>query len=523
MPWSVSASRSNARSRTSNLDTTHDPTDEAWQRRIHELYENVEDLYAHVDVTVVAFDRNLAEVSATDDALPNQVTPRLVDIARGILESGKGQRDIALDQIGRQRVHAFPLRAGESIAGVVCVVVDDGARRELFVRCAMAIFDGYRRNEAALLEREHRALEEARRANRHRDQFLAVVAHELQTPMASILLWEHVLRDPSIEPVSRTLALDAIHESAIGGSLLVGDLLDVSRALHGKLHIERRLTPVLRVLTLAIDDARQRAKAPKVHIVAQLDPELGQVLGDSRRLRQVFNNLLSNALKCTDEGLVSVSARQNEDTITIEVSDTGRGIAPTFLPHVVEPFVQADEMGRAAGLGLGLGIARELVALHGGTLSASSEGLGHGAQFRITLPRVHVRLPTESATQPSIAGIRVIVVDDDALLLEGLQVVLRAAGAVVTGARSSSAAYAILEQEHVDILLSDIGMSDEDGCQLVQRMRTTPGPMRGIPAIAITGLASLDDRERALAAGFDRYLTKPIDIPLLFANIAELV
>src|SRR5690606_35480716 len=116
-------------------------------------------------------------------------------------------------------------------------------------------------------------------------------------------------------------------------------------------------------------------------------------------------------------------------------------------------------------------------------------------------------------TQPSIAGIRVIVVDDDALLLEGLQVVLRAAGAVVTGARSSSAAYAILEQEHVDILLSDIGMSDEDGCQLVQRIRTMPGPMRGIPAIAITGLASLDDREHALAAGFDRYLTKPIDIP----------
>jgi len=497
-------------------------TDEAWQRRIRDLYANVEELYSHLDVTVVVFDRDGVELSASADAARQQLAARLVDFARQILENGEEQRDIALDHTGRQRVHAFALRDLQSIAGVVCVVVDDGARRELFVRCAMAIFDGYRQNEQALLERERRALEEARRANRQRDQFLAVVAHELQAPMASILLWEHVMRDPNVDAASRAAALDAIHESALGGSLLVSDLLDVSRAINGKLHIERRLTSVARVLTLAIDDARQRANSPKVQVIADLDPELGDVLGDSRRLRQVFNNLLSNALNSTDQGVVSVRADQDHDTITIDVSDTGRGIAPAFLPHLFEPFMQADGTGARAGLGLGLGIARELVALHGGMLSASSEGLGHGARFTVTLPRTHVAAAATGApARSSIAGVRVLVVDDDALMLEGLQVILRAAGAVVTGARCAAAAYAILEHDPIDIVLSDIGMPGEDGYSLVRRMRAAPGTMRGIPAIAISALAGEDGRENARVAGFDRYLTKPIDLPLLMSSIAE--
>src|SRR5690606_24173243 len=184
---------------------------------------------------------------------------------------------------------------------------------------------------------------------------------------------------------TRTSALDAIHESATGQALLIADLLDVSRAINGKLHIDRRLTPIARVLAMAIETARPHATARGLEIVAQLDPELGDVLGDSRRLRQIFDNLLSNAIKCTELGQITVRARQSDDAITIDVRDTGRGIAPAFLPHVFDPFRQADESGD--GLGLGLGIARQLVELHGGTISAWSKGIGHGAVLTLTLPR----------------------------------------------------------------------------------------------------------------------------------------
>jgi signal transduction histidine kinase len=502
------------------MTSAMDSSEEAWQRRIRELYANVDELYSHVDTTVVVFDRALVEVSASNDAVAKELAPRLVDIARSMMETGEQRRDIPLDNIGRKRVHAFALREVQSIVGVVFVVVDDGARRELFVRSAMAIFDGYRQNEATLLERARAAHAEAQHANRQRDRFLAIAAHELQSPMTSILLWLQILRDVSVEPAVRAQALDAIEDSATGGSLLVADLLDVSRALNAKLHIDREPTLVGRVLQSAIDDARQRANSPQVEVVAHFDPALGHVLGDSRRLRQIFTNLLSNALNSTDEGQVSVTARQNDATITIDVSDTGRGIEPMFLERLFEPFQQADETRSGAGLGLGLTIARELVMLHGGTLSASSQGLGHGAKFTVTFPRAQDAIRPEPKTQVSIAGLHILVVDDDALLLGGLAVILRAAGAVVACARSAAAAYAILEKVHVDVLLSDIGMPGEDGCSLVQRIRAVP---MQVPAIAITAGTSLDAKERALAAGFNRYLQKPIDIPMLLTTIVDVL
>lgn len=501
-----------------------DEQDETWQRRIRELYANVEELYSHVDITVVIFDRDLVEVRPGADTRPaNQLGQPLADIARRVLETGEPYCDIALDHIGRQRVHGFPMRHEGSVVAVACVIADDGARRELFVRCAMAIFDGYRQNEAALLGRERKALEEARRANQQRDQFLAVVAHELRSPMASILLWEQVLRNPAIDSDTRTSALDAIHESATGQALLVADLLDVSRAINGKLHIDRRLTSISRVLTMAIESARPRADARQLAIVAQLDPELGDVLGDSRRLRQIFDNLLSNAIQCTEQGRISVHARQSDESITIDVSDTGRGIDAAFLPHLFEPFRQADESSASEGLGLGLGIARQLVELHGGTLSASSEGLGHGATFTVSLPRIRGRAQPLSSARQTIAGIRVLVIDDDARILEALEILLRGAGAVVATARSAATAYPILQQGELDIVLSDIGMGAEDGYSLVRRIRGMSGPIQSVPAIALTARVTDDSRERALSAGFDRYVTKPIDIGLMISTIAELV
>jgi CheY-like chemotaxis protein len=275
---------------------------------------------------------------------------------------------------------------------------------------------------------------------------------------------------------------------------------------------------------MAIEDARQRAKPSQVEIITDLDPELGDVLGDPRRIRQVFDNLLSNALKCTDCGSISVTARRCNDTIKIDISDTGRGIAPAFLAHVFDPFSQAAAREAGGGLGLGLAIARQLVLLHGGTLSAASEGLGRGAQFTVTLPRSHGRVTNEpSAQSSSIAGVRVLIVDDDAKIVAPLELILRGAGACVMTAPSAAAGFAILEQGNIDILLSDIGMPDEDGFTFVRRLRSTPGALHRMPAIAITGRVSEESRERALAAGFNRYFPKPIDVPLLISSIAELV
>lgn len=512
-----------SRALRSLIDPDMDDHDESWQRRIRELYANVEELYSHIDITVLIFDRHLVDVSPARAGPASQFAQPLTEIARRALETGEPQRDIALDEIGRQRVHAFPLHDQNAIIGVVCVVDDDGARRELFVRCAMAIFDGYREKEAALLERERRSLEEAQRANRLRDEFLAVVSHELRSPIASILLWEQVLRGPAIDAETHASALDAIHESAAGQALLINDLLDVSRAINGKLHIDRRLTSVARVLTMAVDIARPHASARQLEIVSQLDPDLGIVLGDSRRLRQIFDNLLSNAIKCTDHGEISVRARQSDDSIMIDVCDTGRGITATFLPHVFEPFRQGDDSGATDGLGLGLGIARQLVELHGGTLLASSEGLGHGAQFTVTLPRVRVAGDDVSTGHPFITGVRVLLVDDDTRILEALEHLLRRAGAVVATATSAAAAYLVLQRGETDVLLSDLGMPGEDGYSLMRRIRATPGAMRSLPSIALTARFMEDSNDRALAAGFDGCLTKPIDVDVLITNIADLV
>lgn len=501
-----------------------DEPDETWQQRIGDLYSNVAELYSHIDITVVVFDRQLVERSTINVGPARPFAQPLADLARRVLETGEPRGDVALDETGRQRAHAFPLREHDSISGVVCVIDDDGARRELFVRCAMAIFDGHRQNEALLRERERQALDDAQQANRLRDQFLAVIAHELRSPMASILLWEQVLRNPTLDSETRTCALDAIHESAAGQALLVADLLDVSRAINGKLHIDRRVTSLLRVLTMVIDNVRPRARARNLELISQLPADLGDVLGDSRRLRQIFENLVSNAVKWTDAGRVSVVALQSTESITVVISDTGRGIAADFLPHVFELFRQGNEDGEVGdGLGLGLAIARQLVDVHDGTISASSEGIGHGATFTVVFPRVAGRAQDPAPAQISIAGIRVLVVDDETLILLALEHLLRSAGAVVTTASSAAAAYVVLQRAETDIVVSDLGMPTEDGYSFMRRIRATPGPMQTVPAIALTARSAQDSCERARTAGFDRFLTKPVDVPKLIANLAELV
>lgn len=495
--------------------------DLAWQERIRELYTNIEELYSHIDVSVIIFDRDLAPASATTDAA-NTFGSALTTIARRTLETGQAQRDVALDQTGRLRAHALPLRDDAAVLGVVCVVDDDGARRELFVRCAMAIFDGYRRNEAALLERERRALAEAQRANELRDRFMAIVAHELRAPIASILLWEQVLRNDSFPSETHDAALDAIQASANAQALLVADLLDVSRAITGKLHLDRRATPLAAVLAMAVNTARPRAAELGLALETFIDTELGTVIGDARRLRQIIDNLIANALTCTEHGGVTVTATQTADTITVEVSDTGRGIRADALPHLFEPFWQADSTGATLGLGLGLGIARQLVELHGGTLTASSDGAGRGARFTVTFPlATTASSEIAAAAAKDIGGARVLVVDDDVRLLEALALLLERCGAIVTTATSAAEAFQLVLLGQTDVMLSDIGLSGEDGNSLVSRIRSTCGTQP--PAIALTARTSDESRQLALSVGFDRFLTKPVDLDFLVATIADML
>lgn len=500
-----------------------------WEKRIRELYGNVEDLYSHVDVTTIVFDRELHPEVGTDeqDTPIAALVPALTEVARRVLETGSSVHDVPLDSTGRRRAHAHPLRQAGAVIGVACVVEDDSARRELFVRCALALFDGYRENEVALLEREHEALEEARRANRLRDQFMATVSHELRAPLAAILLWERVLRNDALDTATRTRALDSIHDSANAQTLLVADLLDVSRAINGKLHVDLRPMSIERVLVTAIDHARPSAKTRGLTIIAQLESNLGEVIGDAHRLQQVFDNLLSNAVKCTHHGQITVRARQAEESVVIDVDDTGQGIGADFLPYIFEAFSQDEGKEARGGLGLGLAIAQQLVELHGGMLSARSAGHGRGATFTVSLPCLHKVVRCADAPSPPtedqhLGGVRVLAVDDDPRVLGALRVLLRRAGAVVATAQSAVAAYEVLKGDQIDIVISDIAMPGEDGCSLVRRIRATP-TMHSVPTIAITAHVAEHERRRALEAGFDLCVAKPIDVPVLIADIAQLV
>lgn len=512
------------RPRTVQHPMTED--DEAWQRRIRDLYVDIEDLYEHVDVTIVMFNRALENAGAPSARGP--VDPALAgmlrETAQRSIDTGLPERDVALDPTGRRRAHCYPLRDDDSIQGVVCVVEDDGARRELFVRCAMALFDGYRQNEVALLASEREAREEAQLANRMRDQFLATCAHELRAPIAAIQLWEQVLRSDDTDVATRHRALDAIRESVSSQALLVSDLLDVSRAINGKLHLDRVACSVSDLLTSAIDSVRSIARGRTLDLVVDVEPALGDVLGDPRRLRQVFDNLLSNAIKCTSHGTITVRARRDSESIVVEVCDTGRGIEPDLLPQIFEAFKQGNDASRD-GLGLGLAVARQLVELHAGSISATSAGTGRGATFTVRLPLVRGPSISAPSAQPRspLAGIRVLVVDDDVRLSGALQVVLGQMGAVVAVASSAALGYQTLEGGRIDIVLSDIAMPDEDGYQFARRIRGTRGPIQTLPLVAVTALVSSEECERAFAAGFDRCLGKPIDVSLLVANISQLI
>jgi signal transduction histidine kinase/CheY-like chemotaxis protein len=386
------------------------------------------------------------------------------------------------------------------------------------------------------LEREQRARRETETASYLKDEFLMTVSHELRTPLTAIYGWARMLGTDGLPGEKRTRALAAIERNARAQTRLIDDLLDVSRAISGKLRLDARPVNVADVVLGAAETLGPALEAKSIRFEPDIDPAIDTVVLDPDRVQQVVWNLLSNAIKFTpDRGTVRLSLRRVDSNLEIAVTDTGVGIESDFLPYVFERFRQADAGSRRryGGLGLGLAIVRHLVELHGGTVSAHSVGEGQGATFRVLLPIRTARVDSERASvaPPSEAiplsaarldGLRVLVVDDEPDARELFASILEASGATVLVASSASDAFDLLTNEGAQVLLSDLEMPGEDGYELLRRVRTN----QRIPpmvAVAVTAYARAADRRRALAAGFDWHLAKPIEPTELIAVIASLV
>ncbi|WP_437331444.1 ATP-binding protein [Sorangium sp. So ce394] len=461
----------------------------------------------------------------------------------------------ALRSAGNLTVLERPVRELTLVTAVQAAL--RARRRQLEVRDLVE-------RERASRQAAETARQQAEDASRVKDEFLANVSHELRTPLNAILLWTHQLtgNPASAQDVARGLL--AIERSARAQSRLVEDLLDLARMASGKLRLSLQDVDLTQIAEAAVEVVRAAAEARRIQIEVALAAGLGRARADPERMQQVLWNLLSNAVKFTPPGgQVRLSIRRDGGEVRIEVADTGRGIRPELLPHVFERFRQHDAatQRRHGGLGLGLAICRQLVELHGGTLSADSRGEGLGAVFTVALPladavprdagsraawpaaaaprRPAAAAPREGAAAPAevgpaaparpLAGVRVLLVEDDSDTREVLVCTLEAQGAEVTAVGSPQAALDALEPagspaERPQVLLSDLGMPGMDGYELLRRLRALEGERgdRPLPAALLTAYARHDDRTRALSAGFAAYLAKPIEPERLIAVIEQL-
>ena len=387
--------------------------------------------------------------------------------------------------------------------------------------------------ENALLFRE------VRDASRVKDEFLATVSHELRTPMTAILGWARLLPLHLDAPERLRQGIEVIERNARHQARLIDDVLDVSRIITGKLRLDFERVDVAGVVGAALDAVSQAAAAKGVDLHVDLDPDLGAVQGDPGRLQQVVWNLAWNAVKFTPAGgAITVSAARVDDAVRVRVADTGHGIDAAFLPHVFDRFRQADSSStrRHSGMGLGLAIARHLVELHGGAIVAESAGEGKGATFTLTLPTQRLRTPSAApprqmtptrvpaaARRGVLAGARVLLCEDETDAREFVADLLREYGATVAEASSVAEALERFEAQPPDVLVSDIGMPGRDGYALIESVRARP-PERGgdVPALALTGFARVEDARRALGAGFQLHLTKPVEPDSLVAAVVQL-
>ena len=428
-----------------------------------------------------------------------------------------GRGTVILDETGHPR----------SIAGIHTNITDRKRAEEERTR---------------LLKHAEEARREAERANQLKDEFLATLSHELRTPLNAITGWAHMLRD-GLDPATQVKAVEAINRNALFQTQLISDLLEVSRIVSGKLNLDFKPVDLASLIQSAMDTVRPPAQAKNVRVKAEFgtaSPRL--VEGDASRLQQVIWNLLSNAVKFTPaNGHVEVRTENTDSGVELIVQDDGPGIQPAFLPYIFERFRQADSSSTRPhrGLGLGLAIVRHMVEMHGGRVEAANRADRSGAVFRVFLPVCHTEpagvaespaavpsAPTNGAGQkrpvPSVVGLRILVVDDEADAREVVSLILKQSGAEVLTASSAPEALAILKRESPQVLVADIEMPGEDGYSLIGRVRALSSRRSRTPAIAVTAYAGEQDRIRVLQAGFDLHVAKPIQPPELIAAIGRL-
>ena len=462
-----------------------------------------------------------------ENALTGRVTVISHGLHRFLLSMAPTNTDLPFAEMPQSGCIG-PLSDDGSVIGVVTTVEDVSERLAAEAELRTQI-------EAHQLARAT-----AEKALRAKDEFLSTLSHEIRTPLNAVLGWARILL--MREEIDRELldrALHVIERNATAQAKMIDDMLDMARIVAGKLRLEMQPVDLVGIVLAAVDVVMPAANAKRIKVRTSLDPNTPRVLGDQDRLQQVIWNLLSNALKFTEAGgAIDVRLAVSGDFARIVVSDTGQGINPEFLPHVFERFRQLDASSarRHGGLGLGLALVRELVGLHGGVVTAASEGQDKGATFTIDLPtllspevrRNHIDAGhIDTTSVPSLAGVRVLLVEDESDARDLAITALQHRGCQVTAVSSSADAVATIlaasPETLPDVLVSDIGMPRQDGYDLIRRVRALH-PDRGgnIPAVTVTGYATPEDVSRALEAGYQLHVPKPLDPAALVSAVAEL-
>ncbi|MEH6437409.1 MHYT domain-containing protein [Massilia sp. DD77] len=462
-------------------------------------------------------------------------------------------------------MHYTGMAAAHFDAASVCRAAVDGVNQDhlallvtvatvalLTIALLAAIFDARlesrNRTLAASLEtaaerqqlflREQKARVEAEQISQLKDDFLATLSHELRTPLNAMLGWSQLLLNGARDEAMLRRGLETIERNARGQSQLIEDMLDMSRLIAGKVRLDAKPIAPGEFVLAAVETARPAAMGKRIQLTTVLDPDAGPVSGDIARMQQVMSNLISNAIKFTEPGgKITIALRREEDGVAVDITDTGIGIAPDFLPFVFDRFRQADASSarRHGGLGLGLAIARQLVELQGGAITVSSPGQDQGATFTLHLPPAPAEALPAAVPEPrglygaanasaDLSGLSVLVVDDERDSLELVQQVLAETQATILPAMSAQEALLSIERHRPDLIISDIGMPLMDGFELISKVRALRDRQAAaVPAIALTAFSRKEDQQRALEAGFDEFLAKPLRPAVLVQAVVALV
>lgn len=464
--------------------------------------------------------RSLREFVVEDDA------SRIREVAATLMDENAWRGEFPLRRADGRLVYLEWHISMHGQPGLRLAIVSDITARIQFDR---------ERERLLLQERQARA--EAEQANRIKDDFLATLSHELRTPLNAIVGWSQVLSAGQISAADTAEGIDAIQRNAQAQAQMIADLLDVSRITSGKLRLNLQAVDVVSLLNEVISSVQPEMELKFIRLERQFHVPTCKMVGDPERLKQVFLNLLTNATKFTPQnGKVDVALSCKGPEVEIRVSDNGQGIEPELLPHVFDRFRQGDASTTRhyGGLGLGLAIARQLIELHDGSITAESAGLGKGATFSVRLPNRQITGATvfdssrttsanDTDTSMSLRGIRVLVVEDQLDSRKLLERILSGVGAELLGAGSAQDALAALESFNPHVVVSDIGMPGEDGFSLLREIRRRGYSSTRLPSVALTAFASNDDHDRVLAAGFQAHVAKPVDAHTILLTVQSVL